>query len=481
MLFRRQMEQVVQHQQTKKQSSVKEMRWWDLSLIGTGAVIGAGFFLGTSLSVSRAGPSLLLLYLIGGITAYLVFSALASMSVNDPQEGSFRVYARQAFGHSMGFVSGWMYWLAGVLIMSSEIAALSIFTRFWFPAAPLWILAVVYAALGLAINLLGVKDFGKIESLFGVLKTSSLVIFILFGVLYIAGIISSPGTPLTSLPSVSLSAAGWFPHGFMGTWSAFLFVLFSYGGIEVMGIMSSELKTRREIGRSGRMMLLALTVIYTLALAMVYLIIPWQSVTAAQSPFVSVLSALGYTFIDSVLNLLIISAAFSTMVGAFFAVTNVLVSLAQDSDAPGIFARRNRRNVPGAALGLTSACLTGAIVLSFLLPGTVYENITTAAGIMLILNWMIILGSQMKNRDQYVKNKGQAEYRMPGFPYTSYAVMAIIILAITGAVVSSGERIGALFSLTVAALIFAVGRWRETGFSAFQSLPLPARKRMSKP
>lgn len=476
MLFRRQVEQVIEHKKGKDQQ-IKEMRWWDLSLIGTGAVIGAGFFLGTSLSIMRAGPSLIFLYLLGGVTAYLVFAALASMSVNDPQEGSFRVYARKAFGASMGFVSGWMYWLAGVLIMSSEIAALSIFTRFWFPTVPLWVFTALYAGLGLGINLLGVKDFGKIESLFGLLKTSSLVIFILFAVVFAMGFITTPaGIHGTQIQQI---AGGWFPHGLSGTWSAMIFVLFSYGGIEVMGIMSSELKTRREIGRAGRMMLLALTLIYTLALAMVFIIFPWRSISASESPFVIVLSGMGYNFIDSLLNLLIISAAFSTMVGALFAVTNVMVSLAEDHDAPEFLAHRNKKEVPVKSLALTGLGLVGAVLLSFLLPGTVYGNITTAAGVMLILNWLIIIGSQMKNRSMYVKAKGNAEYRMPGFPYTSWGVMGIVFLTIIGALLFSSERIGVLVSLAIAGLIFLTGRWRGlTGVPDKGGSPLPARKRL---
>jgi len=476
LLFRRQVEQVIEYKKGKDQP-VKEMRWWDLSLIGTGAVIGAGFFLGTSLSIMRAGPSLVFLYLLGGVTAYLVFAALASMSVNDPQEGSFRVYARQAFGPSTGFVSGWMYWLAGVLIMSSEIAALSIFTRFWFPAVPLWIFAALYAGLGLGINLLGVKDFGKIESLFGLLKTSSLVIFILFAVIFAMGFVTTPtGIQATQIPS---AAAGWFPHGLTGTWSAMIFVLFSYGGIEVMGIMSTELKTRREIGRAGRMMLLALTLIYTLALALVFLIFPWRLITAAESPFVIVLSGMGYYFIDSILNLLIISAAFSTMVGALFAVTNVMVSLAEDHDAPEFLAQRNNKEVPMNSLALTGLGLAGAVLLSFLLPGTVYEYITTAAGVMLILNWLIIIGSHMKNHSMYVQIKGNAEYRMPGFPYTSYGVIGIVILTILGALLFSSERIGVLVSLAIAGLIFLTGRRHGvTGAPDQAGLPSPARKKL---
>lgn len=458
MLFRHQLNQVLRIQQNKKHLKGKQMRWWDLALIGTGAVIGAGFFLGTALSIQSAGLSILLIYLLGGIIAFLVISALADMSINDPQEGSFRVYTRKAFGRPMGFVSGWIYWLAGILIMSSEVTALSIFTRFWFPSLKLWVFASIYALLGLAINLLGVKDFGKIESLFGIVKISSLMIFIFFGILYILGLVSPADISATK---ALFTFEKWFAHGIIGTWSAMIFVLFSYGGIEVMGLLSAELKDHQEIGRAVKVMTLSLTMIYTLSILFVLLLIPLRIINPGASPFVIALSAFGFTFINSLFNLLIICAAFSTMIGALFAITNVMVSLANDQDAPQLMGKRNARGVPPYSLSLTAIGLALAVLLSFLLPKTVYEYLTTAAGVLLILNWLIILASQLKNRSGYIKTKENKNLMIPGFPYSSYAAMVLIIITILGAMFNARERIGVIISLGLGILIFVIGYSRQ--------------------
>jgi L-asparagine transporter-like permease len=207
------------------------------------------------------------------------------MSTRDPQEGSFRVYARKAFGPQIGFTSGWMYWLAGVLIMSTEVTALAIFSQFWFPTVPLWVFAASYSALALAINLLGVNDFGKIESLFGVIKISALIIFIIFGLLVASGAISLIRPPASN-PGDLMQ---WFPAGLTGLWSALVFVLFSYGGIEVMGILSHELKQYKDIGKSGKVMLTSLTAVYALALLFIFLMVPGYAVSTAESPFVTAL------------------------------------------------------------------------------------------------------------------------------------------------------------------------------------------------
>lgn len=432
--------------ENREQGKPSGLAWWQLSLIGIGSIIGAGFFLGTSLSIQIAGPAILINYLIGGITAFFVFSALAEMTVRDPAPGSFRTYAKKAFGSSFGFLSGWMYWFAGVLIMSSEIVALATFTRFWFPHVPLWVFSVMYAAIAFGINLLGVKNFGNVESMFAIVKLSTLIIFTVFGALLLTHIISPQSVSLT-VKNVSHS---FMPTGITGMWSALIFVFFSYGGIEVVGIASSELKNKHEVPKSGIVMLFALTAVYILSLFFVMSMVSWTNINASKSPFVTALAAFNIPFMDSIFNIIIISAAFSTMVGALFSVTNILLSLAEDGDAPRIFAEKNHKGTPIKALLLTGIALAAFLVFSYVMPGTIYEYVTTAAGVMLILNWIIILSSQLKLRS---KRQLQRTFQMAGYPYTSYIGIALILITVSGGLYHPAQRMGVLISLGLIALI----------------------------
>lgn len=431
----------------RQQGKVPGLAWWQLSLIGIGSIIGAGFFLGTSLSIQTAGPAILINYVVAGLTALFVFSALAEMTVRDPVPGSFRTYARKAFGNSMGFVSGWMYWLAGVLIMSSEVVALATFTRFWFPHVPLWIFSVLYAVIAFGINLLGVKNFGKIESFFAIIKLSTLIVFIVFGGLLLTHTISPHAVSLTEKNVFH----GFFPTGITGMWSALIFVFFSFGGIEVVGIASSELQNKNEVPKAGISMLLALVTVYILSIFFVMSMVSWANINASKSPFVTALSVFNIPNMDSIFNMIIISAAFSTMVGALFSVTNILLSLAEDGDAPKFFAEKNRKGTPIKALLLTGLGLSAFLVFSYILPGTIYEYVTTAAGVMLILNWIIILSSQIKLRKQ---QQYQDRFQMAGYPGTSYLGIALILLTVSGGLLHPTQRIGVVISLGFIVLIF---------------------------
>lgn len=441
--------QTVRHKkaENREQGQTSGLAWWQLSLIGIGSIIGAGFFLGTSLSIKTAGPAILIDYLFAGITAFFVFSALAEMTVMDPVTGSFRTYAKKAFGNSMGFISGWMYWLAGVLIISSEAVALATFTQFWFPHIPLWIFTVIYIVIAFGINLLGVKNFGKIESIFAIVKLSTLIIFIIFGALLLTHVISPH--------SVSLNEKSVFKHfvptGIKGMWSALIFVFFSFGGIEVIGIASSELKNKKDVPKAGIGMLIALVSVYILSIYFALYMVTWNKIDESQSPFVTALASFNLPYMDSIFNIIIISAAFSTMVGALFSVTNILISLAEDGAAPKSLAIKNHRGIAVRSLYLTGFAVAASLIFSFILPGKLYEYITTAAGVMLILNWTIILSSQIKLRPNYKQNG--ATFKMAGFPFTSYMGIAFILVAVSGAMLHATQRMGVLISLGLIIII----------------------------
>lgn len=90
-------------------------------------------FLGSSVAIHAAGPSILLSYILSGILVYLILYALSEMTVADPTVGSFSNFAARELGQGFGFVVGWLYWTGTVLSMSSEATAITILLRKWFP------------------------------------------------------------------------------------------------------------------------------------------------------------------------------------------------------------------------------------------------------------------------------------------------------------------------------------------------------------
>lgn len=85
----------------------KGLSAWQLTMLALGTVIGGSFFLGSSVAIHAAGPSVVITYIVGGVLVYYILFALSEMTVANPDTGSFRTYAAQIFGPGTGFVVGW--------------------------------------------------------------------------------------------------------------------------------------------------------------------------------------------------------------------------------------------------------------------------------------------------------------------------------------------------------------------------------------
>lgn len=420
----------------KSHSTKGQMSWWQLSLIGVGCTIGTGFFLGSSIAIQKSGTAVLIPFLLAAIGTYIVYDVLAKMSVDQPDKGSFRSYAKKAFGRWAGFSNGWIYWISEVLIMGSQLIALGLFTQFWLPNFPLWILTSIYGVLGLLVILTGMNGFKKIENLFGVVKIAAIVMLILVAIF----LLFKGGQ--TEKGNVEQNYGEFFSEGMKGMWLALLYAFYAFGGVEVMGLLVIDLKDTKEAPKSGRIMIIVLACIYIVAIGLVLALISWKNVKQDESPFVTALDAFQLPYFTDILNGILIIAGFSTMVAALYAVITIIVTLAEDHDAPTFLAKKGKLKIPLPAFLFTALGLLGSIIIALLLPEKIFEYITTAAGLMLLYNWLIILVTYTKLMHQTVWEKVKI-----------LIGILLILVTVSGTLGEKTSRIGFFVSLLFLLLI----------------------------
>lgn len=416
------------------------MQWWQLSLMGVACTIGTGYFLGTGVGISIGGPAIIPAFIIAAIGTFVVFDVLARMTASDPKEGSFCAYAAEAFGRWAGFSSGWVYLSSELLIMGSQMAALSLFTRLWFPGVPIWIFAAVYGVLGIGVILIGTKGFERAEHLFAVLKLAAIVAFLLIAISALIGWFGDGKyAPKWPVPI--------FPMGLRGAWSCLIYAFYSFGGIEIMGLMALRLKNAKDAPKAGRLMIGLLAFLYMASLLLALSLTPWHAISANESPFVFSLKGYGIAFVPHLFNAVFIIAGFSTMIASLFAVTTILVTLAKNKDAPPLFAKlsKNKKKTPYYAIGMTTLALFGSILLALLMPDKIYEYMTTAAGLMLLYNWMFFLVTSNKLLTQTVWGRIKC-----------WTGISLVLLAVIGTLFHHKSRPGFFISLSFLALIFCV-------------------------
>lgn len=419
----------------------QKLSWWQLSLIGVGCIIGTGYFIGSVIGIKMTGPSILISFILAGLGTYIVADALGKMSAKDPQKGSFRAYAKKAYGPWAGFSSGWVYWFSEMLITGSQLTALSILSRFWFPNVPLWVFAAIYAVLGVTVVVIGTKGFERTQNVFAVIKVAVIFMFLVLAALVLFGFFGGHRNDF-HIPN---TMDEFIPKGMMGLWSSLIFGFYAFGGIEIMGILAPRLKNKEDARKSGTIMLMILTAIYLLSLILATGLAALNRFNTNESPFVSALDKYNLDFFPHVFNGGIIIAGFSTMAASLFAVTSMIVTLAEDGDAPKIFAKKGKLKVPPFALGLTMSGLITSIIMALVMPDRVYEYITTAAGLMLLYNWLFILISFPR----LIETTGFDNVKR-------FVGMALILLAISGTLVHGSSRPGFFVSMLFVALVIIV-------------------------
>lgn len=426
------------HKKLKKNKGT--MKWWQLSLIGVGCTIGTGYFLGSAIGIQQTGPSIVLSFILAAIGTYIVFNLLAKMTADDPQTGSFCYYARKAYGDWAGFSSGWNYWASNILIMGSQLTALSTLSRFWFPNVPLWVFASGYAVLAIGVVLLGTKGFDKVENLLAIIKLAAIVMFIIIALCAVFGWIKGTG----SSPKLPTEMGEIFKKGYKGFWASLIYAFYAYGGIEVIGLMAMQLKKKEEAPKAGTVMLIVLTIIYVASLVLAICLVGYGAFNHKESPFVTALQDYHLAFFPHVFNACIIIGGFSTMTASLFGVTNLLVTMSDSKDAPAFFAKKIKKmkDLPLPSLGLATVGLILSIVTALLLPGKIYEYITTAAGILILYNWGFIILSAFKLLQDQMMGK-----------VLGAIGLLLLLAAISGTIVEKEIRPGFFASLALVAII----------------------------
>jgi L-asparagine transporter-like permease len=440
-------------QKANGDSAEKQLKWWQLSLLGVACTIGTGYFLGAGVAIEIAGPAVIISFVLAAFGTYMVFDVLARMTADDPMKGSFRSYAKKAYGHWAGFSSGWVYWSSELLIMGSQLTALSLFTRFWFPNVPMWLFACGYGLLGLIVMLTGTKGFERLEHLFAVIKIAAIVMFLIIAGIAVFGYIHGG----YHQPKVPRTLETFLPSGVKGLWSSLIYAFYAFGGIEILGLMAMRLRDPSDAPKSGKIMLLLLTTVYFLSIGLVVILIPWTAFRSGKSPFITVLDNYNLPVIPDIFNGVLIIAGFSTMVASLFAVTTMLVTLAEDHDAPHFFSK-NWKKKPLPALGLTAGGMIISILMALLMPNTVYEYITTAAGLLLLYNWMFILITAGKLLDLGIW--GQAK---------RFIGMLFIVIAVSGTLFHKTSMPGFWVSLGFIVIIGGVTLLKKQGFKRLRT------------
>lgn len=227
---------------------------WDLTAIVINSIIGAGIFGLPSKVYAQIGAYSIFAYAACAMIVALIVLCHAEVASRFSATGGAYLYAKQAFGPTVAFEVGWLYWIVRLATFAANVNLLVTYTGvFWRSAAePLNRIAIIVAVVVLltVINILGIRQAAIFTNIVTVGKLAPLLLFALIGLFYL----QPANFNFEQLPQYSSFS------------SAVLILIYAFVGFEVAVIPAGEMKDpQKNLPFALFTALAAVTIIYILA------------------------------------------------------------------------------------------------------------------------------------------------------------------------------------------------------------------------
>ncbi len=428
---------------TREVALSRDMGLLDVTMIGIGAMIGAGIFVLTGIAAGQAGPALIIAFALNGVIAILTALAYAELGSCFPQAGGGYQWVAEAFRGATAFLTGWVSWLANSVACSlytlgfgaylGEIlrdillrclgqgsGVTQVVAHDWFAKAA----GVLVCAAFVHINYRGASETGKAETIVTVAKLVVLALFIGSGLYALA---YKPDWPAEFRP--------FLPRGWGGVFAAMGLTYIAFEGYEIIAQSGEEVRNpRRNIPMAIIVSILVVIPIYCLvALVCIGAITPppgqasWQSlgllgelgVVEAARQFM-----VGGRFIGGLILLLGgLFATVSALNATVYSSSRVSFAMGRDGNLPNAFAAvHGRRRTPYVAVMVSGA------LIAFMAVALPIKDVASAADVMFLLMFALVNLSVIVLRRR--RPDLTRSFRVPLMPYVP-AVAALASLALT--------------------------------------------------
>ncbi len=320
----------------------RSLSMWQLTMISIGATLGTGIFVVLGEAVPKAGPAVVVSFVIAGLTA--LFSALsyAELAGTIPVSGSSYSYAYATMGELIAWICGWCLILEyGVSVAAVAVGwgqylnellsgTIGLTIPGWMANPPgqggyLNIPALLVVLLAMGFLLGGAKESARANTIMVMVKIASLI---LFCAVAFTGIRAGNYKPFMPLGLGGVSAAG-----------ASLF--FSYIGFDAASTAGEEAKNpKRDLPRAIMLSLLIVTALYCLVALVAVGAMPWKQFGNADAALAQIMKDVtGQDFWSVLLAAGAVIAIASVVLTVMYGQTRILFSMSRDGLVPKLFAR----------------------------------------------------------------------------------------------------------------------------------------------
>ncbi|NPU84983.1 MAG: amino acid permease [Syntrophaceae bacterium] len=408
----------------------REMTLLDATMIGVGAMIGAGIFVLTGIAAGVAGPALLVAFALNGAIALLTAMSYAELGSCYHDAGGGYLWVKEGLPKWNGFLSGWMSWFAHAVACSLYALGFGayfnhVLLEIGF-TLPQWgflssqkLLAVLMALVFAYINFRGASETGKIGNFITITKIVILGIFVSFGIHMMLG-----------RGNWQASFEPFMPEGWLGIVKAMGLTFIAFQGFEVISQSSEEIRDpKKNIPRAIFLSLLIVLPIYLLVA-----VAALGSMDTGSETSWAYLARLKETaLVDVARNffygggvMLLVGGLISTMSAlnaTVYSSSRVAFAMGRDRNFPSFFSRVHEKNyTPHWAILVSLAVI---VLMCLSLP---IEDVASAADIMFMLLFIQVNLAMIRlRRKRPDLDRG---FVVPLFPWlTIVGIVLLLVLA----------------------------------------------------
>ncbi len=384
----------------------KELGLLGVFAIASGAMISSGLFILPGLAFLRAGPGMVLSYIIAGILVLPTIFSKAELVTAMPKAGGDYFYITRSMGSVAGTIAGLASWFSLSLKSAFALVGMGIFTLLINPA--LGMLDIKLIAIGLCIvfmliNLVGIKEAGTTQILLVVFLIAILSLYVIGG---FTSIVPGRLTPF-------------MPRGVLPVFSTAGLVFISFGGLTKVASVAEEVRNPKINVPVG--MLLAYGVVLVLYVTVVFTTVGVLNYDVLEKSLTPVADgARAFWGMPGVVITAIaaVLAFISTANAGIMSAARYPLAMSRDSMVPAVFTKVHRKfKTPYVAIVFTTLFMIG--IISFLN----LEVLVEAASTMLLLLYISANLSVIVMRESKLQNY-QPSFRSPLYPYAQ--IVAIL-------------------------------------------------------
>jgi basic amino acid/polyamine antiporter, APA family len=369
----------------------------DLTALGLGAIIGTGIFVIIGEAIGTSGPSIILAFIIAGVTCAFSALAFAELASSIPVSGSAYTYSYATLGELAAWIIGWDLILEyGVAISAVAVGwgqyfselldslfGISLPEAITNPPGDGGTVNVPAALLVLAVAgvlMIGVRETARTNTIMVAIKLAVLALFIVLGV-----------TAFTADNFDPFFVEG---EGFSGTVTAASLIFFAYIGFDAVSTSGEEVKEpARDLPRAIIGSLAIATLLYIAVAVVATGALPFDQLNGAEAPLAAVLSeGAGYEWGAEIISFGALVAITSVVLTLLYGQSRILFAMSRDGLLPRRVARVNPRTRTPVfiigVLGLVFAGLAAIVPLAEIVQlvniGTLFAFVVVNIGVIIL-------------------------------------------------------------------------------------------------